>query len=210
MLDTAINDVIDEELVVNNEESPEEYPGVLYLLAMSAIFLHGLIFLVALIFAVIDPGIEFVDYYFLEINILRNPTILPLGVYSPLVALSGYGLLYKKSWGLLLYLFFHAMNLAAIGILILKYPAYIALTKIAYLPMIGCYGFLLISMILLFYLCSKTVLRYFGLELKFVLKRFAVYLVVAFVLTFIIAFFADSVFGLNALKNGYVNPGWLK
>ncbi len=190
--------VVDESVKVLNadvDESPKRNPKVLFLLAAFALFFHGFIFSIALIASVIHPGEDLVDRYFLAINILFYPTILPMGVYAPLAVCSGHGILNRKKWGLFLYAFIHAMNIAAIMTLILKYPAYITVTKKIYLPMTGCYGFLLISILIFWYLGSKIVRDYFGLQRTYVLKRYAIYLVVAFMITFTIAFFADSVFG---------------
>jgi hypothetical protein len=193
-----------------NKDDPPRSPRFLFLLAAYVFVCHGLGFVIALFMTVANPGEILTDSYLFEINILNFPTILPLGISGPIAAFAGYEILMNKPRGLFLLAFIQSMNLAANVILIIKYPGYIAATKNYNFPMMGCYGFLLISILIFWYLGSKIVRDYYGLELKYILKRYAVYLVIAFGLTFAIAFFADNIMGWESVKRGYVNPGWLK
>lgn len=160
------------------------------------------------------PGVVIFNRAMLEINVLALPTILPLGVYAPLIAVTGYGIMKRKQWGLSLLAFAFGLALSSALFFVIKFPTFFsiaaALREFALLQYNFQYGRFFVYFLLYLYLMTEGVQSYFGVNRKETLRNLVLGFIIAFTLTGIITCFSSSIFGWESVRLGYVNSRWFR
>jgi hypothetical protein len=197
------------------EEETTARPFLLTTIAVLAMVGGGLATLIFWGSAVVYPGSEFANRAILEINVIHSMSLIPAGMLAPLLAITGFGLLMGKKWGIYLYTFLLGMSVSTAIYCLIKFPGYsIILMKtgknINWFIYQVQYGRLLVDFMIYFYLMTAMARKYFDLSQRETLKIFAIGFIIAFMIGGLITFFSASLFGWNSIVLGYKNTRWFR